>query len=113
MQLPHDPRLWPEADQWKLSLAVMGFYAWAVLAVIGDFITTAKGLARGFVEANPIDRWLFKKIGQSLTCFIEGTAMTITAAAIGYKSLGASMLFLGIVAGFETFQTIKNYRKLK
>jgi hypothetical protein len=114
MSLPHDPRLWPNQPGFGATFAVFLIYAYMIIAILGDCYYTGIGLAKGFKEANPINRWLFGKIGQALTCFVEGVAITITGGVImslSGKSMWQTGVYWGAIAVVETIMVYRN-RKL-
>jgi hypothetical protein len=74
------------ADIWFFCLIVAG-----LIFIILDYVTTSIGLGCGLIEANPVNKWLFAKIGQALTTFIEATL---------YLFLGGLMLFLSVKMAF-------------
>ncbi len=89
--------------------------AYEIVAIVGDGITTMVGLGanKGFVEANPLMKFLFAKIGQSLTCWLSAVAccfISLGFAAANYKS---GLVVAGVIAAGETFMVIKNYLLLK
>lgn len=100
------------AMPWLLLTLLIGY---GIAATVGDGITTMIGLGanKGFVESNPVMRWLFSKVGQSLACWISAVAYAFVAAFIASKVWGAGMLFAGGVAASETYMVIKNYLLLK
>jgi hypothetical protein len=69
--------------------------------------------AAGDVEVSPLNKWLFKKIGFSLTCFLEGGAMLIGGAAITSAGAGPAELFFGSIAAGEAVMAVRNYLLLK
>jgi hypothetical protein len=95
-----------------------GFFlllVYGIAAVLGDSITTMIGLAanKGFTESNPIARWMFAKIGQSLSCFLSGAVYLFTALIFVSHNYVAGMVFTGAVAAAETYYAIHNYLLLK
>lgn len=96
-------------------LALFALIAFGIVTIVGDGITTMVGLGakKGFVEGNPLARWLFSKIGESLTVWLSAVVYALLAAFIGSKAWGPGMFFAGTVAVSEAFFTIKNYRLLK
>jgi len=85
----------------------------SLLAFLGDGYTTMIGLQHGFKEGNPIARWLFKKIGQSGTLFVESVALLFAIGAISNYDLNAAYAFAGIITAGEAVMFIRNYRLLK
>lgn len=84
-------------------------YAWMAFAIIADYISTVKGMDKGMTEANPIARWMFKKVGISLTTFIGGAAATFIGCIFGSQGLLYGAVFYGIVAAAETIVATRNY----
>lgn len=89
-----------------LSLSALG-------AVMGDAYTTMVGLQHGFVEGNPLMKWLFKKVGQSFAAFLSAVAVLFLGGLISNYDLTSAYTFLGIITAGEGFQAIRNWRKLK
>ena len=87
--------------------------ATSLLTFLGDGYTTSVGLANGLTEGNPVSRWLFKKIGQSLTLFIEAVALLFSIGAISNYDLNASYVFAGIITAGEAAMCVRNYLTLK
>jgi hypothetical protein len=89
--------------------------AFGIFAVLGDSITTMIGLGanKGFIEANPIARWMFAKMGQSFSCFLGGAVYLF--ASLGFYSVNhaAGAVLAGSVAVAETYFAIHNYLLLK
>ena len=85
----------------------------AVLATLGDFYTTMIALQHGFTEMNPLNRWLFKKIGQQWTAFIEIVFALFLAGAISNYSLSAGYVFVGGLCAIEIAMCIRSYFLLK
>lgn len=96
-------------------LALFGVLVLGLLAIIGDGITTMIGLGanKGFVEGNPIMRWLFSKVGQSFATWLSGAAYLFIGLLIGSKVWLAGMIYSGVVAAGEAYYAIKNYLLLK
>lgn len=96
-------------------LELFGVLTVGLLAIIGDGITTMIGLGanKGFVEGNPIARWMFSKVGQSLTIWISAVAYLLVGAFIGGANWAAGMTYAGIVAAGEIYFAVKNYLLLK
>lgn len=85
----------------------------SLLALLGDGYTTAVALQHGFVEGNPVARWLIKKVGQSFTLFAEGVALLFAIGAISNYDLNAAYLFAGVLTASEGVMFLRNYLKLK
>jgi hypothetical protein len=100
------------ATPWLALFLLIGY---GILACLGDSITTMIGLGanKGFIETNPIARWLFAKVGQSFAAFLSTAVYIFTALGIGTANWKAGMLYAGIVAAGETYFTIHNYLLLK
>jgi hypothetical protein len=96
-------------------LEFFGLAAYGIAAVLGDSITTIIGLNanKGFIEGNPLAAWMFKKVGQSLTCWLGGVGYLITAAIFTNLNWKAGMVYTGAVAAAETYFAIHNYLLLK
>ncbi len=85
----------------------------SLLTLLGDGYTTMIALQNGFVEGNPIAKWLFKKIGQSFTLFAESVALLFIIGAISNYDLNMAYMFAGIMTAGEAYMCIRNYRLLK
>lgn len=109
--LPHDPRLWPNQPGFWSSLGLFILYGYTITAYLGDSYYTGIGLSKGLTEGNPINRWLFSKIGQALATFIEAVAITFIGLFIASHSYPAAYTYWGIVAAVETYMVWRN-RKL-
>ena len=96
-------------------LELFGVLTVGLLAIIADGITTMIGLGanKGFVEGNPIARWMFSKVGQSLTIWLGGVAYLLIGLIIGTKVWAAGMVYAGIVAAGEIYFAVHNYLLLK
>lgn len=110
--LPKDPRQWGNTAFWP-AFSFFLIYGWMLAAIIGDYYTTVRGLAKGLVEANPLNRWLFKKIGQPLTVWLEAVAATAVACVFGAHGLLYGSVYMAIVAAGESAIVLRNYLKLK
>lgn len=108
--LPADPRQWGDTAFWP-AFTFFLLWAWALVAILGDSYYTGIGLAKGFVEGNPISRWLFKKVGMALTTFIGAVVVMIIGTIFSTQGYVYGDLFLAIVAAAETYMVYRN-RKL-
>lgn len=95
------------------GFGVMGAAFAFLVAFMSDAYLTMTGLAKGQVEGNPVSAWLFKKIGQSLTVFLEAVAVCWTGAFLTDYGAGPAALFFGILAVGEGIVAVRNYLKLK
>ena len=111
MTLPSDPRLWPNQPGFWETLSLVVLYAYMVVAILGDCWYTGIGLSKGFKEGNPINRWLFGKIGQALTTFLEAAAITFTGGFIAMQSMTWAFAYWGGIAVLESIMVFRN-RKL-
>ncbi len=94
--------------------AILAALVFATIAgVLGDAYTTSVGLAHGYIEANPIEKWAFSKVGQAGATFIGGVATLFVGGTIAAHNLSAGYLYFGLVAGGELIQTALNYKKLR
>jgi len=94
---------------------IMFILSGGILAAgLGDYITTAIGLGKGLVEVNPINKFLFSKIGQPLTAFFEIALGIFTpiilAQAAGFK-YGAA--YAAALIALEGTMTVRNYLLIK
>jgi hypothetical protein len=87
--------------------------AYTIIAILADCWTTSLGLAGGLKEMNPINKFLFAKIGQALTTFIEGAAVLFTGVLMSQLSPKAAFVYLGAIATEESVMAVRNYFKLK
>ena|SRR5271170_449996 len=83
--------------------------------ILGDGITTMIGLGanKGFIESNPIARWMFSKLGQSLTIWLGGAAYLFTGLGIYTVNHAAGFVYAGVVAAAELYFFLHNYFLLK
>lgn len=95
------------------AFGVFGFAVAASLALLADAYTTMIGLQNGFVEGNPLMKWLFKKVGTSFATFLTGGSMLILGAFFASRTAVGGDVFFGVITAAEGFQALKNYRKLK
>jgi hypothetical protein len=97
---------------WFIMFLLM---AYGVVAIIADGITTMIGLGanKGFIEGNPIARWMFAKVGESLTVWLGGAAYLFAGLIIGTHNWAAGMVYTGLVAAAETYFAIHNYLLMK
>lgn len=100
------------ASDSQLALLVL-LSATSLLTFLGDGYTTMVGLQHGFTEGNPLSRWLFKKIGQPLTLFVEAVAVLFAIGAVSNYDLNASYAFAGIITAGEAVMCVRNYLLLK
>jgi hypothetical protein len=85
----------------------------SVLTLMGDGYTTMIALQRGFVEGNPIAKWLFGKIGQQWTLLVESVALLFAIGAISNYNLNMAYTFASIFTAGEAYMCVRNYRLLK
>jgi hypothetical protein len=100
---------WTAGQTWALA----GLCTSSLLTVLGDGYTTMIGVQHGFVEGNPIMKFLFSKIGQSLSIFLSAVAVLGIGAVIAAHNLDAGYMYLGIVFAGEGIMVVRNYLKLK
>lgn len=84
-----------------------------VLAGLSDAYYTFKGFSVGLVEANPVARWLQKKLGNALSTFVAIGAFILTASILSVKTPTGAFIFAGAITALETFNTIRNYFLVK
>lgn len=88
-----------------------------MLLQVGDYITTVKAITEfGAVEKNPLNRFLFKKIGMPATTFAEVAVLLVMGCFLASQDLGYGVMFTSIVGGMQAFNLVRgiiNYRKLK
>jgi len=93
------------------DLIIFLMSAGVLAASLGDYITTTIGLGKGLVEANPINKFLFSKIGQAGTAFIEIAAAIMMPVILGqYLGFGYGAAYAAGIIGLETYMTIRNYK---
>lgn len=95
--------------------AMFVLIAYGIAACVGDGITTMIGLGakKGFVEGNPIAKWMFAKIGESLTCWLGAIVYCFTSLIFANINYKAGLVYAGSVAAAETYFAIHNYLMLK
>src|SRR5208337_2894345 len=111
-QLPDDPRLWPNQPGFWESLSLFILYVYMLVAILGDTYYTGIGLAKGFKEKNPINRWLFPRLGQALTCFVEAAAITLVGGICIAYSMPLAFGYWGLIAALETWMVYRNRKQL-
>jgi len=82
-----------------------------LVVILGDCYYTGIGLSKGLTEGTEWNRWLFGKIGQALTTFLEGAAITLVGGVMAMYSMPAAFIYWGGIAVLETWMVIRN-RKL-
>lgn len=92
------------------SLVLFILIGTGIVACIADYITTVKGLAEGFKEANPINKFLFSKLGQPLTAFLEIAAFISVATLMAASSVEAAIGFAAAITVEEAIMAIRNAR---
>ncbi len=94
---------------------IMFILSGGVLATgLGDYITTAIGLGKGMVEVNPINKFLFAKIGQAGTAFIEIAAALFTPIIMAqYAGFKYGAAYAAALIALEGTMTIRNAKLLK
>lgn len=92
---------------------VMGAAFFFLLAFLADAYTTSIGLAHGLTEGNFISKWLIKKLGQSLSVFLEAVAILWGGVFLTNYGSGPAVAFYLGVGIPEAVVTFLNYRKLK
>jgi hypothetical protein len=95
------------------QLALFILVGASLIAGLADYVTTAIGLGKGGQEMNPINRFLFKKIGQPLTAFIELTLMIFCPILLSTASPVAGFVTAAGFLALESFNAIRNYRLIK
>jgi hypothetical protein len=95
------------------QLALFILVGASLAAGLADYVTTAIGLGKGFKEINPINKFLFAKIGQPLTAFIELALMIFTPMLLStFSPVAGFVSAIGFLA-LESFNAIRNYRLIK
>lgn len=96
------------------SMVTLSLGVAASLTYLADAYTTMIGLNNGrFSEGNPINRFLFKKIGLPLTVFLFGSAMLWFGGYLTNYGVAKADTFFGIIAGVEALVALRNYKLLK
>lgn len=85
----------------------------ALLTFLGDAYTTMIALQHGFVESNPVMRFLFKKLGQPFANFVTAVFILFMGGLISAYTLNGAYLYFGIMTIAEGIRTFLNYRLLK
>jgi hypothetical protein len=107
-----DPRTWPNQPGFWESLGIFVLYAYMLVAILGDTYYTGVGLAKGLKEMNPINRWLFPKLGQALTCFVEAAAITVVGGVFMAYSMPLAYGYWGLIAALEIWMVYRNRKIL-
>lgn len=99
----------------NVDLAYFLTVAAGIGCVLGDGITTMIGLGanKGFIEQNPIARWMFKKMGQSFSIWLGGAVYLFTGLGFYTVNHAAGFVFTGSVAAAEAYFAVHNYLLLK
>lgn len=91
--------------------------ALALFIHLGDYIVTAKAVTEfNAVEVNPLNRWLFKKLGMPVTTFIEAGFVLFLGCLIASKDISYGVTFVSIfsaVQGINLIRGVVQYLKLK
>ena len=74
-----------------------------------DYLTTIKGLDRGFKEKTPLISWLSAKIGLPLTTFLVSAVVMIVTGAIAVKSFAFAAAVVGGFIVAKAVIVVKNY----
>jgi len=107
-----DPRMMHDNMTSAQQFVLFGFVFAGLWACYGDAYYTAKGLAKGFVEANPVARYLQAKIGQVGTAVL-GMGLFIAASALfSMWTAGGSIGFAAGITAIETYSTYHNKKNL-
>lgn len=95
------------------GFAVMASIAAFMVAYTADSYTTTVGLQNGFTETNPLNSWLFNKIGLPLTTFIEAVIVLWLGAFLTDYGWAPATAMFGTLTVTETFFAVRNYLRLK
>lgn len=95
------------------AFGVMGLAALASVTFLADVYTTMIGLEHGFIEQNPLARWMFKKFGISFSTFLIGSGMLLLGGFLTNYGAAKADVYFGVIAGSETFFAVRNYLRLK
>jgi hypothetical protein len=77
-----------------------------------DSYLTAVGIKNGFVEGNPVTRFLFKKLGVAGTNAIKIGALPVVGFFVEYYS-GLPGAFNGTMAAVTAVAVVSNFIQLK
>ncbi len=95
------------------QVILFALIAGGTVAHLFDAYYTKQGLAKGLKESNPVNAFLFPKIGMELTTFLEGAAFIATALILStFSGLGA-IAYAGFITALETYMAIRNKKLLK
>lgn len=85
-----------------------------LFACLADIYYTETGVKKGLVEGNPINKFLFSKLGVPFTGFLETAMFIFTAVIMGTKvNFLAGCLFAGAITALETFNALRNRKLVK
>jgi hypothetical protein len=79
-----------------------------VIAGLGDAYYTFLGFSVGLGEANPVARWLQKKLGNALSTFVAIAFFILVTAFLSVKTPTGAFVVAGAVTALETFNTFRN-----
>ena len=92
---------------------LFGLVAGGTVASLLDAYYTSLGLSKGLKEMNPINAYLFLKIGVALTTFIEVAAFIFVSVGMSVVSPMFSFIYAGAITALETYMAIRNKKLLK
>src|SRR5258708_149792 len=95
-----------------MALLLFALWAAALGLQIVDYVATVQALSHGYVEGNPVMRWLFSKLGHPATTFL-GAALSSVAFALwtAYWPV-AGVVFAAIVVGLLSILMLPRSIKL-
>jgi hypothetical protein len=97
----------------NLGVVLFGLVVLNFALELADYLTTIKGMDKGLVEANPLNNFLFKKIGLPLTTFIEAGLVLVITTIFAAFNLEHGAIFSGCYSVFKLFTVIENLRHIR
>lgn len=91
--------------------------ALALFIQVGDYIITVKGITEyGAIESNPLNRWLFKKLGMPVTTFLEAGFVLALGCFFAIRDIRYGVLFTGLFSVAQAVNLVRGiilYRSFK
>ena len=95
------------------SFVLFGIACAGYGAIVADYILTVEGLAKGLIEANPISKWLFSKIGQPATAFVSACVFTVGIGVFATINLSYGIAFTSAFTAAGIINVVRDLVKLK
>jgi hypothetical protein len=89
---------------------------YALIASLSDAYTTSIFLGHpvyGITEGNPVAKWLFNLMGESLATVVVLIFFIWTSALATAANYKAGMIYVGAIAVIETVMALRNFSLIK